>query len=213
MFLVDLTGFVIGLILLLLLVVCVTIFVVAMWKEYHNEFFSVKDLVDDTSRVLGKAAKGFFGLFHKKGSAKAKKRRDLPAPKPDHRKEFSSDNKMANIYGPKAFMSEQEAIRLRKLRKWANAKGYQIFYRVRLAELMSSKVDPNVSKKPQMILMTRCADFVVCDENYTVKCVIQMNDPAGKKTEANRFVQDALTACGYRVLLMDKLSIRELERI
>ena len=212
MFFVDLTGFLIGLILLLLLVVCVTIFAVAMWKEYHNEFFSVKDLVDDTAAVLKKSWISVMSLFCRNAKSVAKigtksAKKDRRTANPQRRETLPATTPardLSAVYGARPYMTKEEVIRFRQVRRWAARQDLLVFTKVKLSHLMTVKVDPKVNKKPAMLIQSRTADYVLCDETMAVRCVILLDK--GEKAAEIRFLRDALLSCGYRVLVTDSFS-------
>lgn len=214
MFLVDLTGFLIGLILLLMLVVSVTIFAVAMWKEYQGEYFSVRELMDDTGKVIKSFIASVAQLFSKnkkkvshkakKSSAAASKSKALPQSEPGRN--------LANVYRPRQLMTGEEVAQFRKLQRWANRKNYLVFAKVRLSDLIESKVDPNVSKKPAMLIQSKCVDFVVCDQAMEVKCIVLLSK-TNQRMQLNRFISDALTSCGYKVLVTEAIDDRDLNAL
>lgn len=220
MFFVNLTGFLIGLILLLMLIVCVTIFVVALWKEYQGEYFSVKDLIDDTGKVLKKflgSVQQFLKKSKKKNrdsgrktwkqSTESSKSRALP--------ESRSGQDWTKVYQHRQLMSREEALQFRKVQRWAAKRNYLVFAKVRLSDLVESKVDPQVSKKPALIIQSKCVDFVVCDPSMEVKCTIVLSgsQKSAKRMEVSRFVSEVLTACGYKVLMTDTVNERDLDNI
>lgn len=217
MFLVDLTGFLIGLILLLMLIVSVTIFAVAMWKEYQGEYFSVRELIDDTVKVLKTFWSAVRNLLTKIGARITGAKKKTGARKPGAQKTkmieaSTEDNGRPKVYRAKELLTKEELSNFRTAKRWADRYGHLVFTKVRLSDLIQSNVDPQVDKKPQVIIQSKCVDFVICDQTMKVKCVILINTNVSKRSmEIHRFISNALTSCGYSVLMTERIAEKDLE--
>lgn len=109
----------------------------------------------------------------------------------------------STAYKAEYLLTINEIREYRKLRAWADNKNLIVFTKVRLADLISPRGNQKDAKTLFWKIQAKHVDFVVCDQNIRVICIIELQDNSHYKAdriERDRFVREVLTSCGYRVV-------------
>lgn len=124
--------------------------------------------------------------------------------------------KLKESYEPRYLMTINEKAQFRKIQNWAKQNNLIVFTKVRLLDLITPR---SKSKQDQSLLwkiQAKHVDFVVCDQNINIKCIIEINDNSHtqeKRRERDKFVREVLEACGYKVLQTYNTTEEELDEI
>ncbi len=107
-------------------------------------------------------------------------------------------------YKAKKLLSKHETDAYDIIKQVADEKGYTVFTKVRLLDLVEPKETKDDSKAHLWKIQAKHVDFVVCDKELAAKWVIELQDKSHKRPDrANRdiVVKSILTACGYKILM------------
>ncbi len=124
--------------------------------------------------------------------------------------------KYRKSYEPKYLLTINEKNQYRKLQKWANENNLIIFTKVRLLDLITPRKNQENYKASLWKIQAKHVDFVICDQNIRVKCIVEISDNSHKtedQKERDTFVKDVLEACGYKVLATYNVTDEELNKI
>lgn len=142
---------------------------------------------------------GFCVLCLLIGAAKRAFRRKKPASS----KKSDKKLKLAGAYQARPFFSQHEKDAYRKLKDIADRRGYIVFSKVRLLDLLEPvRNHPNYRTLFNKI-QAKHVDFVLCNYELAPYIVIELDDSshdAPSRKERDRFVDEALTECGYRII-------------
>ncbi len=119
-------------------------------------------------------------------------------------------------YQPRYLMTLNEKSQYRKIQTWAEQKDLIVFTKVRLLDLIEPRRNKNNYNARLWKIQAKHIDFVVCDKEIRVKCIIEINDNSHKhkdRVERDQFINEVLTACGYKVLQTYNVTNEELDRI
>lgn len=119
-------------------------------------------------------------------------------------------------YEPKYLMTLNEKAQFRKLQAWAQSRGFIVLSKVRLLDLITPRTGQNNYKGLLWKIQAKHVDFVICDKDIRIKCIIEISDNSHKRadrSERDRFVADVLTACGYKVLQTYNVTNEQLDQI
>lgn len=118
-------------------------------------------------------------------------------------KESSKKLELARAYQPRSFFSQHEKDAYRKLKDIADRRGYIVFAKVRLLDLLEPvRSHPNYRTLFNKI-QAKHVDFVLCNYELAPYIVIELDDSshdAPSRKERDHFVDEALTQCGYRII-------------
>lgn len=119
-------------------------------------------------------------------------------------------------YEPKYLMTLNEKAQFRKLQAWAQSRGVIVFSKVRLLDLITPRKGQDNYKGLLWKIQVKHVDFVICDKDIRVKCIIEVNDNSHKRadrSERDQFVTDVLTACGYKVIQTYNVTDEQLDQL
>lgn len=140
---------------------------------------------------------------------------------------FNNRNKFRGL-GPKAkepnkyeyqaqyLMTINEKNQFRKIQSWANKHNLIVFTKVRLLDLVAPKKSQNNYKGALWKIQAKHIDFIICDQNINVKCVIEINDSSHNRQdrkERDNFVTEILESCGYKLLMTYNITDEQLDNV
>ncbi len=106
-------------------------------------------------------------------------------------------------YQRRLLLTKNEYSEWKKLKTYADNKGYIICPKVRLLDLL----EPRRGEKDYMSLLgkiqSKHVDFVICDQQLYVKGVVELDDNSHNQTDRQKrdaFVDEILSAVGYKVV-------------
>lgn len=112
-------------------------------------------------------------------------------------------------YQSRALFSPNEKAAYLKLKDIADKRGYIIFAKVRLLDLLEPIKDhPNYRALFNKV-QAKHVDFVLCNFELVPYIVIELDDNshnAPKRKERDRFVDEVLTQCGYQIIHTREIS-------
>lgn len=118
-------------------------------------------------------------------------------------KESNKKVELTGAYQARPFFSQHEKDAYRKLKDIADRRGYIIFAKVRLLDLLEPvRNHPNYRTFFNKI-QAKHVDFVLCNYELNPYIVIELDDSSHdtpSRKERDRFVDEALTQCGYRII-------------
>ena len=106
-------------------------------------------------------------------------------------------------YQPRFLLSINERDQYRKLKTWASNHDAIVFAKVRVLDLIEPRTGVNNYKTLFYKIQAKHVDFVICDQSIKVKCIIELDDNSHKnkdREERDKFLDEALTGAGYKVL-------------
>ena len=127
---------------------------------------------------------------------------------------INTDYKKA--YEPKYLMTLNEKEQFKKIQTWAQQKGYIVFTKVRLLDLITPRKNQDNFKGRLWKIQAKHVDFVICDQSIKVKAIIEINDNSHKQEDRinrDNFVVEVLEACGYKVIQSYNIQEHELDQI
>lgn len=121
---------------------------------------------------------------------------------------YQTDDKLEeidyrNAYEAKNLLTRNEWQNYKILREVAEIKGYIICPKVRLIDIITPRRGEKKYKTLQYKVQSKHVDFVVCDQNMTIKAIIELDDAThDTKTvkERDDFVNMILRSVGYKVI-------------
>lgn len=135
--------------------------------------------------------------------------------------ENSEQNKPAeldlhNAYQKKWLFSYNEKDAFWKLKKIAEEKGYLVFAKVRLIDLVEPTQGNPKYKTFFYKVQAKHVDFVLCDQKLVARIVIELDDSSHEKAdraERDIFVDTILRNNGYKVIRVKAISDNILDEI
>lgn len=109
----------------------------------------------------------------------------------------------ANSYVKTPLLTKREWSEYQILRIAAENNGLLICPKVRLLDLIVPKQDAKNSRGLMSRVMSKHVDFVICDQNMEVVCIIELDDPTHlqqDRIERDQFVDAVLTGAGYKII-------------
>lgn len=119
-------------------------------------------------------------------------------------------------YEPKYLMSINEKTQFRIILHWAQSRGLLVFTKVRLLDLITPRYGQDNRQGLLWKIQAKHVDFVICDTDINVKCIIEINDSSHKqkdRIERDSFVNEVLEACGYKILWTYNVTNEQLDQI
>lgn len=162
---------------------------------------------------------GFLAISYKKikDIINRKNNREGPYPNTSYTAEQQIvKNEYENSYEPKYLMSLNEKAQYKAIAKWAQERKLIVFTKVRLLDLITPRKGQNNYKALLWKIQAKHVDFVICDKDIRVKCIIEINDNSHLRTdrvERDEFVTEVLKACGYKVLQTHNATYEQLDKI
>lgn len=114
----------------------------------------------------------------------------------------TTDSKYKNGYEARSVLTHNEMRNYRTLNDAAYRKGYSISTKMRLADLVKPRNEPQYMARFRKISQYH-VDFVVLDNQMRVKAVIELDDSSHdteKRKERDAFVDELLRDCGIRII-------------
>lgn len=121
-----------------------------------------------------------------------------------------------NSYQPQYLMTINEKLQYKKLKQWANQHNLIVFCKVRMLDLVTPRKNQDNYKGALWKIQAKHVDFVICDKDIRVKCIVEINDKSHNRqdrTERDNFVSEVLQACGYKVLMTYNVTDDQLNNI
>lgn len=109
----------------------------------------------------------------------------------------------SKAYQPKYLLTRNEWHEYKKLKDLAAGKGLQICPKVRLLDIVEPRKDQKNYKSLFYKIQAKHVDFVITDQDLRIKAIIELDDGSHDtqaRQERDNFVDQILTACGYKVI-------------
>lgn len=106
-------------------------------------------------------------------------------------------------YQAKYLLTRNEWYEYKKLKKFAAEKDLQVCPKVRLLDLVEPRKGAEHYKSLFYKIQAKHVDFLICDQDLHIKAVVELDDNSHKKAdrqERDRFVDQVLTSCGFKVI-------------
>lgn len=110
--------------------------------------------------------------------------------------------KWNNSYQPKYLLTINEKNQYKKLKTWATNHNLIVFTKVRVLDLIEPRKGIKNYKTLFYKIQAKHVDFVICDQDIKVKCIIELDDAShdnSKRKERDKFLTEALSGAGYKV--------------
>ncbi len=136
-----------------------------------------------------------------------RKNSDQSEQKADEKRDYSQSFKSKWLF------SYNEKDIFHKLQPIAQRHGLILLAKVRLYDLVEPRDAKDKSARYK--IQSKHVDFVLCKSNLVAKYVIELDDQSHEKAERRErdvFVDEVLTACGYKVLHMRAFDEETLEK-
>lgn len=151
-------------------------------------------------------------LAMKSGKKRQNNNKENPQiePKTENAKE---DFDYSNSYQHRQFMSPKEQTSYNIIRDITDEIGLILFAKVRLFDLIEPKQGTKYKKGAQWKIQAKHVDFVICDRTLKVKAIIEIDDSSHDRkdrVERDKFVDEILKKCGYKVIHTRNVSKDEL---
>lgn len=118
-------------------------------------------------------------------------------------------------YQKKWMFTYNEKDAYKKLQEIAAPKGYTVFAKVRLLDLVEP-IRQNPKYKTFLYkIQAKHVDFVICDQKLVAKYIIEVDDNShnqDERKERDQFVDTVLTNTGYKVLHTKAIVQEEIEK-
>ena len=108
----------------------------------------------------------------------------------------------AGAYRATPLLTQNESRNFQVLKQAANRKGYIVNAKVRLMDLVNPIYGKDYQANRNKV-QSKHVDFVVCDQNMNVKVIIELDDKTHDRPdrqERDKFVDEVLTATGYKII-------------
>ncbi len=117
--------------------------------------------------------------------------------------EKSSDNRTdyKEVYRSKWLFTYNEKDFYKHLKEFAAKQDMSVFAKVRLYDLLEPR--DSKDKFARYKIQAKHVDFVLCNSKLVAKYVIELDDQShesANRKDRDAFVDEVLTACGYKVL-------------
>lgn len=109
----------------------------------------------------------------------------------------------AHAYQAQPLFTRNEWQNYKTLREVAEVKGYVICPKVRLLDIVRPRNGEQKYKTLLYKIQSKHVDFVICDQNMTIKAIIELDDSTHdtqKGKERDGFVDTVLRSVGYKVI-------------
>ena len=109
----------------------------------------------------------------------------------------------AHAYQAQPLFTRNEWQNYKTLREVAEVKGYVICPKVRLLDIVRPKNGEQKYKTLLYKIQSKHVDFVICDQNMSIKAIIELDDSTHdteKGKERDAFVDTVLRSVGYKVI-------------
>lgn len=121
-------------------------------------------------------------------------------PEKENRKESLP---IAGAYQQRWMFTYNEKDAYQKLQKIAEEKGYTVFAKVRLLDLVEPKSGNPRYKSYFNKIRSKHVDFVLCDKKLVAKIIIELDDSSHDtedRKERDTFVDEVLKSTGYKII-------------
>jgi len=119
------------------------------------------------------------------------------------KKADSTELELAGAYQSKALFSPHERDAYRKLKEIADRRGYIIFAKVGLLDLLEPIKNHPKYRTLFNKIQAKHVDFVLCNYELIPDIVIELDDSSHdtpRRKERDKFVDEVLNQCGYRII-------------
>lgn len=109
----------------------------------------------------------------------------------------------AHAYQAQPLFTRNEWQNYKTLKEVAEVKGYVICPKVRLLDIVRPRNGEQKYKTLLYKIQSKHVDFVICDQNMTIKAIIELDDSTHdtqKGKERDGFVDTVLRSVGYKVI-------------
>lgn len=108
-----------------------------------------------------------------------------------------------NCYTKVPLLTDREATEYRILKDAADKKNLLICPKVRLLDLLEPKQEAKNRDVLKTRVMSKHVDFVVCNQDMDVVCIIELDDTTHlrqDRIQRDQFVNDVLKGAGYKII-------------
>ncbi len=108
-----------------------------------------------------------------------------------------------NVYKSKWLFTYNEKDLYHKLKAFAEERGLVVLAKVRLFDLIEPREKQDKSARYK--IQSKHVDFVLCNDKMVAKYIVELDDQshdAADRISRDAFVDEILTACGYKVVHM-----------
>lgn len=133
----------------------------------------------------------------------AKKSSTISEPKESNAQNEPEELDLQNAYQKKWLFSYNEKDAFWKLKKIAEEKGYLVFAKVRLIDLVEPTRGSPKYKTFFYKVQAKHVDFVLCDQKLVARIIVELDDSSHEKedrVERDNFVDTILRNTGYKVI-------------
>lgn len=106
-------------------------------------------------------------------------------------------------YQAKYLLTRNEWHEYKKLKQYATDKGLQICPKVRLLDIVEPRKGAEHYKSLFYKIQAKHVDFLICDQDLRIKAIVELDDNSHNKAdrqERDKFVDQVLTGCGFKVI-------------
>ena len=118
-------------------------------------------------------------------------------------------------YQQKWLLSYNEKAAYKIIKQVAEEKGYTVFAKVRLLDLVEPKIENRKDQSYLWKIQAKHVDFVICDEKMVARWIIELQDSSHAKEnriERDNLVKAILTNCKYKILMTYAANKEEIEK-
>ena len=122
----------------------------------------------------------------------------------ENNKANDSSKNYIDGYKKTPLLSKHEAAAYLRIKEVANQKGYTVFTKVRLLDLVEPKERYKKDQSYLHKIWAKHVDFVICDEKMVAKWIIELQDSShtrADRIERDNLVKAILSNCNYRILM------------
>lgn len=114
----------------------------------------------------------------------------------------TDNSKYKNAYEARPVLTQNEMQNYRTLYEAASRKGYIVNAKMRLADIVKPRNDPQYMSRFGKI-KSKHVDFVILDMNMRIKAIIELDDSSHDRKdrkERDEFVDTILQDCGFKII-------------
>lgn len=114
-----------------------------------------------------------------------------------------TNRELREVYQARQIFTKNEWYNYQKLRDVAAIKKYVVCPKVRLLDIIEPRKGEQKYKTLFYKVQSKHVDFVICDQNMTIKAIIELDDSSHDRKdrkERDEFVDLILRSVGYKVI-------------
>lgn len=162
-----------------------------------------------------------FYLVYRKSSEAQQKKTHKAQEIPNYIAEEKIEKKKEEIdysqaYQRKYLLTKNEWHEYKKLKELAAGKGLQVCPKIRLYDLIEPRKNREDYKVLKWKIQAKHVDFVLADKDLYIKAIVELDDGSHDtqaRQERDIFVDQILTACGYKVIRTRSITAETIENL